>query len=108
MSKLFIRLASLTNVNLTKSHLHNTKVISVLRRPVRFYTTENQPPKAPEQQPPKAAEAATKTTTSSQAQKSSATKTTDASKGKGPVTWKSLGYAAIAGVGLLVSENIII
>lgn len=66
---------------------------------IRWYSTENTQPPKPQEQP-----AATAT-------KPKATGTTppigkgvkeEVGKGKGPVTWKSLGYAAVVGAGLLV------
>lgn len=62
-------------------------------RAIRWLSTESQPPK---QAPPPPAAAA------SSVKPPSVQPKIESGKSKGPVTWKSLGYAAIFGAGVLV------
>lgn len=97
-----IRLAKLPNfcqISSSRSELARRS------KAVRWYTTENQPPKpqeaaaaAPKTPPPPASAVPPKPASVPKSAKE------DPSKGKGPITWKSLGFAAFAGAGLLVSK----
>lgn len=73
---------------------------------VRLFSTENQPPKP--QEPAAAAAKPPPPPTTAAQPKPAMPKSSkeDPSKGKGPITWKSLGFAAIAGAGMLVSNFI--
>jgi hypothetical protein len=92
-----VRVAKLPNFCLQKTSSENFCGRS---KAVRWFTTENQPPK-PAEPAAKPPPAQPKTSTAHQS-----TKTADQTKGKGPISWKSLGYAAVAGAGLLVSHQI--
>lgn len=90
-----VRAAKLQNFGLQRT---SSNTFYRRSKAIRWYTTETQPPKPaePAAKPPPAQPKASTTQA----------KNVDLSKGKGPVTWKSLGYAAIAGAGLLVSTNL--
>ena len=97
-----IRLAKLPNFCQTSAIRSE---IARRSKAVRWYTTENQPPKPQEAaaatpKPPPATAVPPKPAA---VPKSSSKE--DPSKGKGPITWKSLGFAAFAGAGLLVSTK---
>jgi hypothetical protein len=88
-------------IHFAKTNFHQ-KNVEILRksRAIRWFTTENQPPKpAPITQPPKP----TSATPPSASKPPVGQPKADQGKSKGPVTWKSLGYAALFGAGVLVS-----
>lgn len=89
-----VRIAKLPNFCLKQTSSGNFCKRS---KSIRWFTTESQPPKPvePVAKPPPAQP---KTSTTAHQ-----TKTSDPGKGKGPITWKSLGYAAIVGAGALVN-----